>query len=36
MTTIETDHAQSEDWDPALWSIGAVLAAAIVYLAVLS
>ena len=36
MTTIETDHAQSGDWDPALWSIGAVLAAAIVYLAVLS
>jgi hypothetical protein len=36
MTTIETDHAQSGDWDPALWSIGAVLATAIIYLAVLS
>ena len=35
MSTLETDGARSGDWDPALWSIGAVLGAAIVYLACL-
>lgn len=35
MSTLETDRARSENWDPALWSIGAVLGAAIVYLACL-
>ena len=35
-TTAEADRAQSGDWDPALWSIGTVLAAAIIYLACLS
>ena len=36
MWTLETERVRSEDWDPALWSIGAVLGAAIVYLACLS
>jgi hypothetical protein len=35
MSTIENDGAGSESWDPALWSIGAVLGVAIVYLACL-
>jgi hypothetical protein len=35
MSTIETDRVRSENWDPALWSIGAVLGAAIVYVACL-
>jgi hypothetical protein len=35
MRTLETDRVGSEDWDPALWSIGAALGAAIVYLACL-
>ena len=36
MWTLETDRVRSEGWDPALWSIGAVLGAAIVYLTCLS
>ena len=36
MSTIENDDARSESWDPALWSIGAVLGVAIVYLACLT
>ena len=35
MSTLEIDRARSENWDPALWSIGAVLGAAILYLACL-
>jgi hypothetical protein len=31
MSTIETDQVRSREWDPALWSIAAVLVAAIVY-----
>jgi hypothetical protein len=34
MSTLEIDR-RSENWDPALWSIGAALGAAIVYLACL-
>lgn len=33
MRTLDNDSAYSEGWDPALWSIGTVLGAAIVYLA---
>ena len=33
MPTLENDSARSEGWDPALWSIGTVLGAALVYLA---
>ena len=33
MWTVENDSYRSDAWDPALWSIGAVLAAAILYLA---
>lgn len=36
MSTIENDSAGSESWDPALWSIGTVLGAAILYLACLT
>jgi len=36
MSIIKSDSAGSESWAPALWSIGAVLGAAIVYLAWLS
>ena len=36
MSTIETDHSRSGDWDPALWSIDTVLGAAIFYVAGLS
>jgi hypothetical protein len=36
MSTIENDGAGSESWDPALWAIGTVLGAAIVYLACLT
>ena len=36
MSPTENDSAGSESWDPALWSIGTVLGAAIVYLACLS
>ena len=36
MSTIENDSAESESWDPALWSIGTVLGIAIVYLACLT
>jgi hypothetical protein len=35
MSTMENDRAQSESWDPALWSIGTVLGAAILYVACL-
>jgi hypothetical protein len=36
MSTIENDSTRTEAWDPALWSIGTVLGAAIVYLACLT
>jgi hypothetical protein len=36
MWTMEQDKAGSEGWDPALWSIGTVLSAAIFYLACLT
>ena len=36
MSTIENGNAGSESWVPALWSIGTVLGAAIVYLACLT
>lgn len=36
MRILETDRIRSEDWDPALWSIGAVIDAAIIYVACLS
>jgi hypothetical protein len=36
MSIIKNDRAESESWDPALWSIGTVLGVAIVYLACLS
>jgi hypothetical protein len=36
MSMIKNDSAGSESWDPALWSIGTVLGAAIVYLACLT
>jgi hypothetical protein len=36
MSIIKNDSAGSESWDPALWSIGTVLGAAIVYLACLT
>jgi hypothetical protein len=35
MRTLETDRVGSENWDHALWSIGAMLGAAIVYVACL-
>jgi hypothetical protein len=33
---MENDGNRSEGWDPALWSIGTVLSAAIFYLACLA
>jgi hypothetical protein len=36
MSTIKNGSTRSESWDPALWSIGTVLGAAIVYLACLT
>ena len=33
MRAMDRDHLGSETWDPALWTIGAALGAAIVYLA---
>ena len=36
MWTMEHDSAGSEGWDPALWSIGTVVAAAILYVACLA
>ena len=36
MSTIGNGNAGSESWDPALWSIGTVLGAAILYLACLT
>jgi hypothetical protein len=36
MSIIKNDRAESESWYPALWSIGTILGAAIVYLACLS
>jgi hypothetical protein len=36
MSTIENGSTRTEGWDPALWSIGTVLGAAIVYLACLT
>jgi len=34
--SVQNDRAGSERWDPAIWSIGAVLGVAIVYLACLT
>jgi hypothetical protein len=36
MWMTENDSSRSEGWDPALWSIGTVLGAAIFYLACLA
>jgi hypothetical protein len=36
MWTTENDSPLSESWDPALWSIGTALGAAIFYLACLA
>jgi len=36
VTPIDNGGAGPESWDPALWSIGTVLGAAIVYLACLT
>jgi hypothetical protein len=36
MSTIRNGSAGSESWDPARWSIGTILGAAIVYLACLT
>jgi hypothetical protein len=36
MSTIKSDSAEAESWDPAIWSIGTVLGVAIVYLACLT
>ena len=36
MPTMESNRSGSQDWDPAVWSIAAALAASIVYLACLS
>ena len=36
MSSTESGSSGSESWDPALWSIGTVLGAAIVYLACLT
>ena len=36
MSIIKNDRAESESWDPALWSIETVFGAAIVYLGRLS
>jgi len=36
MSSTKNGSARSESWDPALWSIGTVLGAAIVYLACLT
>ncbi len=33
MWTSKTDRLRSENWESALWSIGTVLGAAIIYLA---
>ena len=35
MWTMEHDNTGSYSWDPALWSIGAAVAAAILYVACL-
>ena len=36
MSTMEHDNAEPQSWDPALWSIGTVVAVAILYLACLA
>jgi hypothetical protein len=36
MWTMEHDNARSNSWDPALWSIGTAIAAAILYVACLA
>jgi hypothetical protein len=36
MWNTENDNPRSDDWDPALWSIGTAFAAAVVYLACLT
>ena len=36
MSTLENDSAHSEGWDPALWTIGTVIGAAILYAACLA
>jgi hypothetical protein len=33
MSTLENDSTHSEGWDPALWTIGTVIGAAILYVA---
>ena len=35
MSTLENDSAHSEGWDSALWTIGTVIGAAILYVACL-
>lgn len=35
MSTLEDDSAHSDEWDPALWTIGTVIGAAILYVACL-
>ncbi len=36
MSTLENDGTHTEDWDPALWTIGTVIGAAILYVACLA
>ena len=36
MSTLENDSIQPEGWDPALWTIGAVIGVAILYVACLT
>jgi hypothetical protein len=36
MWTMDQDNARSRSWDPALWSIGTAVAAAILYVACLA
>ena len=35
MSTLENDSAHLEGWDPAFWTIGTVIGAAILYVACL-
>jgi hypothetical protein len=36
MSSLEHDTSRSEGWDPALWTIGTVIGAAILYVACLA
>jgi hypothetical protein len=36
MLTLEEDSAHSDGWDPALWTIAAVIGAAVLYVACLA